>query len=79
MTKSQAQILEAISSLPLDEQRELAQQLSARLLAGSFYERMSTEQRAELNEGVAQAGRGEGSPEEDVFARLGKRFGVSFS
>jgi predicted transcriptional regulator len=46
---------------------------------GSFYDRMTTEQRAELDEGIAQAERGQVVPAEKVFDRLAKRFGFAKS
>jgi predicted transcriptional regulator len=44
---------------------------------GSFYDRMTSEQRAELDEGIAQAERGQARPAEEAFDRLAKRFGFS--
>jgi predicted transcriptional regulator len=38
---------------------------------------MTQRQREELEEGIAQAERGEVRPAEDVFDRLAKRFGFS--
>ena len=46
---------------------------------GSFYDRMTPEQRAELDEGIAQAERGQVRPAEEVFDRLAKRFGFAQS
>jgi predicted transcriptional regulator len=43
---------------------------------GSFYDRMTPEQRAEPDEGIAQAERGQVVPAEEVFDRLAKRFGL---
>jgi predicted transcriptional regulator len=43
----------------------------------SFYERMTPQQRAELDEGIAQAERGQVLPADEVFDRLAKRFGFS--
>jgi hypothetical protein len=40
---------------------------------GSFYDRMTPEQRAELDEGIAQAEREQVLPAEAVFDRLAKR------
>jgi hypothetical protein len=42
---------------------------------GSFYDRMTPEQRADLDEGIAQAERGQVVLAEEVFDRLAKRFG----
>jgi hypothetical protein len=44
---------------------------------GSFYDRMTSEQRAELDEGIAQAERGQVRLAEEVFDRLAKRFGFA--
>jgi predicted transcriptional regulator len=75
MTKVQAQIIELSKSLDPAEQREVAEQLYERTTAGSFYDRMTPEQRAELDEGIAQAERGQVFPVEEAFDRLAKRFG----
>jgi predicted transcriptional regulator len=40
---------------------------------------MTPEQRAELDEGIAQAERGQVRPAEEVFDRLAKRFGFAQS
>jgi hypothetical protein len=44
---------------------------------GSFYDRMTPQQRATLDEGIAQAERGQVRPAEEVIDRLAKRFGFS--
>jgi hypothetical protein len=62
MTKVQAQIIELFKTLDPAEQREVAEQLYERTTAGSFYDRMTPEQRAELDEGIAQAERGQVLP-----------------
>ena len=77
MTKSQAQIIELFKTLDPVEQREVAEQLYERTVAGSFYDRITPEQRAALDEGIAQAERGQVLPAEEVFDRLAKRFGFS--
>jgi predicted transcriptional regulator len=77
MTKTQAQIIELFQTLDTAEQREIAEQLYERSIAGSFYDRMTPHQRAELDEGIAQAERGQVLPAEEVFDRLAKRFGFS--
>ena len=48
----------------------------ARLLDDSFYDSMSAEQREHLDEGIAQADRGEGQPATVVFDRIAKRLGI---
>jgi predicted transcriptional regulator len=42
-----------------------------------FYSQMTPQQHAELEEGIAQAERGEVRPAEEVFDELAKRFGFS--
>jgi predicted transcriptional regulator len=77
MTKTQAQIIELFKTLDQTEQREIAQQLYERAVAGSFYDRMTPQQRAELDEGIAQAEQGHVRPVDEVFDRLAKHFGFS--
>jgi len=77
MTKTQAQIIELFKTLDPAEQREIAEQLYETAVVGSFYDRMTPQQRAELDEGIAQAERGQVLPAEEVFDRLAKRFGFS--
>jgi len=62
MTKTQAHIVELIAQLPLAERRELFEHVQETgLLDESFYSRMTPEQRAQLDDGIAQADRGESS------------------
>jgi predicted transcriptional regulator len=75
MTKIQAQIIELFKTLDPAEQRDVAEQLYERAVAGSFYNRMTPQQCARLDEGIGQAERGQVLPAEDVFDRLAKRFG----
>lgn len=77
MTNTQAQIIELFKTLGQAEQREVAQQLYERAVVGSFYDLMTPQQLAELDEGIAQAERGQVRPAEEVFDRLAKRFGFS--
>jgi len=44
------------------------------LLDESFYSRMTPEQRSQLNEGIAQADRGEVVDGDEAFNRLASRF-----
>jgi hypothetical protein len=46
-------------------------------VVGSFYDRMTPEQRAVLDEGIAQAERGQVRTGEEAFDRLAKRFGFA--
>ncbi len=78
MTKTQEQILELIAKLPLSERREVVDHIhEARLLDDSFYDSMSPDQREHLDEGIAEAERGEGEPATVVFDRITKRHGIS--
>ena len=77
MTKIQAQIIELFKTLDPADQREIAEQLYETAVAGSFYERMTPEQRRELEEGIEQAERGQAVPAGEAFERLANRFGFS--
>jgi predicted transcriptional regulator len=77
MTETQAKIIELFKTLDPVEQREIAEQLFETTHAGSFHDRMTSEQLAELDEGIAQAERGQVRPAEEVFERLARRFGFS--
>ena len=77
MTKTQAQIIELFRTLNPAEQREIAEQLYETAVAGPFYEHLTPEQRRQLEEGIAQAERGEVVSAEEAFERLAKRFGFS--
>ena len=75
MTKRQAQIVELIAQLSLAERRELIEHVQETgLLDDSFYSRMTPEQRAQLDEGIAQAERGQVVDGNDAFDRLAARF-----
>jgi len=77
MTKTHAQILELFQTLDALEKRELAEQLYETAVAGSFYARMTPEQRAELAESTAEADRGEGEDAESFFDRIARKHGFS--
>ena len=77
MTKTQAQILELFQTLDALEKRELAEQLYETAVAGSFYARMTPEQRAELAESIAEADRGEGEDAASFFDRIARKHGFS--
>jgi hypothetical protein len=77
MTKIQVQIIELFKSLDPIEQREIAEQLYETTLAGSFHDRMTAAQRADLDNGIAQEDRGQVVPAEGAFDRLAKRFGFT--
>ena len=75
MTKTQAQILELFQTLPQSEQRQLAEQLYEQTVRGSFHDRMTPERRAELDQSIAEADRGEGTEASIVMTRLAQKFG----
>jgi hypothetical protein len=75
MTKTQARIVELVAQLSPAERRELIEHMrEAGLLDGSFYGRMTPEQRAQLDDGIAQADRGEVVDGRETFDRLAARF-----
>jgi hypothetical protein len=75
MTKTQAHIVELIGQLSLAERRELFEHVQrAGLLGETFYAHMTGEQRAQLDDGVSQADRGEVVDGGEAFDRLASRF-----
>lgn len=79
MTRAQAQILELFQNLSANEQQALVEQLYEQTRNGTFHERMTPEQRAELDRSIAEADRGEGTEASVVMARLAGRFGFARS
>ena len=77
MTETQTRIVKLFKTLPPTEQRALVEHLAETAQSGSFYDRLSPEQRAQLDESIAQAERGETVPAAEVFDRIAKRFGFS--
>ena len=75
MTRTQAQILELFQALPEAEKRELAEQLYEQTVRGLFYDRMTQEQRTELDRSMAEADHGEGAEVSVVIDRLAKKYG----
>jgi len=75
MTKTTTRILELFHTLPARDQRTLVAQLIETARGGSFYSRMTAEQRAELDEGISEAVRGETIHAEEAFHDLALRFG----
>ena len=73
MTKAQAQILELFETLSEAERRELAEQLVEQTLRGSFYERMTPEQHAQLQDGIDQADRGDVVDSQAAFDRIARQ------
>ena len=82
MTKTQSKIVELFKTLPVVEQRELAEHLyesalNAKRSETSFSATLSASQRAELKQSIAEADRGEGAPADEVFDRLAKKHGFA--
>ena len=76
MTKTQTEILDLIAKLPVAERRELVEHVQAAgLLDESFYAGMTTDQRAQLDDGIAEADRGQVVDGDTAFNRLATRFG----
>ena len=75
MTKTQAEIVELIAQLSIAERRELVEHVQeSGLLGESFYSRMTPEQRARLDEGIAQQERDEVVDGDGAFNRMAARF-----
>jgi predicted transcriptional regulator len=77
MTNLQAQVIALFKTLDPKEQREVAAQIYADTFADSFFDRMTIEQRAQLDAGTAKADRGQVVPAEEAFVRLARRFGFA--
>jgi predicted transcriptional regulator len=75
MTRTQAHIVELIAQLSLAERHELFEHVQQTgLLGPTFSSSMTPEQRAQLDEGIAQADRGEVVDADEAFDRLASRF-----
>jgi predicted transcriptional regulator len=75
MTRTQAHIVELIAQLSVAERRELFQHVQQTgLLEATFYSGMTPAQRAQLDEGITQADRGDVVDGEEAFNRLASRF-----
>jgi hypothetical protein len=77
MTRTQAQILELFQTLDQSEKRELAEQLYETAVAGTFYDRMTPDQRAQLQESIEQADRGEGIASDEFFKQMAAKHGFT--
>jgi predicted transcriptional regulator len=75
MTKLLEEAVEKLSQLPEGRQNELAQMLIDVAAADLSPYQLTEEERAAVEEGVAQAERGEFASDEDVAA-LWQRFGI---
>ena len=77
MTRAAARIVELFRTLPARDQRALVDQLAETARGGSFCDRMTPEQRAELDEALSEIERGETVLAEGVFDDLAQKFGFS--
>ena len=80
MTKTAARIVELFQTLPAHDQRALIKQLSASaddVLPDSRLARLSPAQRAELDEAISEAERGETALAEETFDDLAERYGFA--
>jgi hypothetical protein len=77
MTKTAARIIELFRTLPTRDQRALVHQLAETARGDSFYDRMTPEQRAELDEALSEVERGETIPAEETFDDLAQRCGFA--
>ncbi len=75
MIAPQSKIVEMFDNLSADDRQELALHLYQRA-QGDFLSSMTAAQRVELDAGLAEADRGEGDAEDDVFRRLEQKFSV---
>jgi Mg/Co/Ni transporter MgtE len=75
MTRIQTRILELFETLSADERAEFLDRLAAQG-PPSFFDRMTAEQRAELDRSIAEADRGEGKPAADLFAEIAAKHGL---
>jgi hypothetical protein len=76
-TAARARILELFGTLPARDQRALAERLSETAREQSHYDRLSPEDRAELDEAIAEADRGDTIPADEAFNDLAQRYGFS--
>ncbi len=77
MTKAQKHILELLARLPVEQRWEIVEHITqSHLLDETFFDSMTPEQRAHLQEGVTEAERGEGEEASLVMDRLARKLGV---
>jgi hypothetical protein len=77
MTKTAARIGELFRTLPARDQRAVIEQLSATAHGASSYGRLSLAQRAEIDEALGEAERGETIPAGESFDDLAQRYGFA--
>jgi predicted transcriptional regulator len=74
MTTAQAQIYELFKTLPVAEQRDLLSQLSEAVEGEVSLDDLSAEDVAAIEEGIAQAERGEVVDADEVLGRIAARY-----
>jgi predicted transcriptional regulator len=74
MTTAQAQIYELFKTLPVAEQRDLLSQLSEAVEGEVLLDDLSAEDVAAIEEGIAQAERGEVVDADEVLGRIAARY-----
>jgi predicted transcriptional regulator len=74
MTTAQAQIYELFRALPIEDQRNLLSQLSEAVEAEDLLDDLSAEDVAAIEEGIAQAERGEVVDADEVLGRIAARY-----
>ena len=77
MTSAQSQILELFRALSPDEKESLLPQLAESVIDVGVYDDLSAEEIAAIEEGIAQAERGETLDGDQLFDNLAKKFGFS--
>ncbi len=77
MTSAQSQILELFRALSPDEKESLLPQLAESVIDVGVYDDLSAEEIAAIEEGIAQAERGETIDGDELFDNLAKKFGFS--
>ncbi|MFN0023119.1 MAG: hypothetical protein ACKVS5_04395 [Parvularculaceae bacterium] len=74
MTRTQSQIIEMFRTLGPDERQEVMSELYETAVSETFYDRMTPEQRAQLQEGIEQAHRGEVVDAGHAMDRISRQF-----
>ena len=77
MTSAQSQILELFRALSPEEKEALLPQLAESVIDVGVYDDLSAEEIAAIEEGIAQAERGETLDGDQLFDNLAKKFGFS--
>ena len=74
MTTAQAQIYELFKALPIEDQRDLLSQLSETVEGDISFDDLRVEDVAAIEEGIAQAERGEVVDADEVLDRIAARY-----